>query len=319
MRQKKFFRNFFLVGMAIILFGVSSCDTPNDTSKNKARLVAITKVTIKGQEFDVSIKQDIVLPSSVESLIATDVTSVKGKVEGKGAEVDLQFDKITPETVSVTAQGTPFLLYTKATKEYKVGSIALKAIKSTSQETTFNVNFSVTPSDAATLTATVAGSAINTGDPVAKDATVTFALVITKPNYKVKDWAGSADLTPSSDKMGATLVVKENTTISVTLEEETQPAKDVTVNSDVELGSDNQKHGSIAVFKGTDAVPNGTKVKVGDTLKVVASPATNYEVEAWKINDVTKENETGKFITVPVLEEHATAGLKITVKYKLKS
>ncbi len=318
MKQGKLFKSFLLLGMAVLLFAVSSCDNPSNSSEDKTESVVITKVTIKGQEFDVSTTNTISLPNGVDSFTADDVKNVKGKVKGQGAEIDLALDKIDPTPVQPTVKGVNFTLYTKATKEYKAGKITLVALKGTNQGKTFAVNFVVTPSDAAKITATVAGNPITSGTPVSEDAIVTFALTDLKQNFKVVGWTGSTHLVETADKMGATLTVKEITTVTVTLQEDQQAPKDVTVTWEVETGADSAKHGTMAVIKGTNAVPSGSKVKVGDTLTAAASPETNYDVESWKINDVVQANKTGRFFNVKVLDEHVTQGLKITVKYKAK-
>lgn len=323
MKHKKLFRNIFLMGMASLLFLISSCNTsgntPNNNPEDKTQPVTITKFTIGKQEFDVSTNKDITLPSGVESFVATDIKSVKGKVKGEGAEVTLEVDKINPLTVNATEQGTFFTLSTKATKDYKAGSIKLKAIKaSSSTTTTFRVNFSVAPSDAATITATVAGKTISTGDPVAENAEVVFALTNVKTGFTVKGWTGSTNLTTTSDRLGATLQVREETTITVTLEREIQ-GSDVTVTYEVEAGADGQKHGSLGMINSKfQPVQSGGTVKVGETLRLAGEAEAGYVVEEWKINNVKQDGKTSLNLTVKVQQEHVTQGLRITVKYKSK-
>ncbi|MGP1415748.1 MAG: hypothetical protein ACTTJ6_07490 [Treponema sp.] len=317
MKQGKLFKSFLLLGMAVLLFAVSSCGNPNNSSEDKTESVVITKVTIKDQVFDVSTTKTISLPNGVDSFTANEVKNIKGKVKGQGAEIDLALDKIDPTPVQPTVKGTNFTLYTKATKEYKAGKITLVALKGTNQGKTFAVNFVVTPSDAAEITATVAGNPITSGTSVSENAIVTFALANLKDNFKVVSWAGSNHLVEKDGKMGATLTVKEITKITVTLEKEQQAPKgtDVTVTWEVE-GDDSTQHGSIAVFKDSNPLSNKTKVKVGESLTAVASPKASYKVESWKINDVVVPDATGRFFTVKVSDEHVEKGLKITVKYK---
>ncbi|MGP1439656.1 MAG: hypothetical protein ACTTJ3_02825 [Treponema sp.] len=317
MKQGKLFKSFLLLGMAVLLFAVSSCDNPSNSSEDKTESVVITKVTIKGQEFDVSTTNTISLPNGVDSFTADDVKNVKGKVKGQGAEIDLALDKIDPTPVQPTVQGANFTLYTKATKEYKAGKITLTALKEAKQSKTFPVNFEVTQSDAAKITATVEGKPITSGTPVSENATVTFALEMLKQNFKVVEWKGSDHLKVENNKMGATLTVKEITNITVTLQEEQQTPKDkdVTVTWEVEACDDGDKHGSMAVFKDTNAVQSGSKFKVGDTLKVALSPAASYHLESCKINNVVQPDKTGRFFTVKVLDEHVEKGLEIKVKY----
>lgn len=314
MKQGKLFRNLFLVGMAIMLFVVSSCDLsgkPEDSGKT----VKITKVTIKSKEYDVSSSQDITLPNNIDNLVSGSIEKVKGKVEGSGTEVDLKLDKINPTTVPVGEEFTAFTLSTKADNNYKASSIKLRVKKEGNQATTFKVNFAVNPTDAAKIKATVNGTTINSGDPVAKNGTVTFTLENVKQNFTEIRWdAGTASINVNPDKMSATLTVTAETTVTVTLEEK----KDVTVTYSVENGSDNLPHGKLAVLKGTNAVPNNTKVKVGDKLTVTATTDQDYVVEEWKINDVKKDGETRKFLTVTVEEAHVASGLKITAKFKKK-
>lgn len=310
------------MGMASLLFLISSCNTsgntPNNNPEDKTQPVTITKITIGTKDFDVSTNKDITLPSGVESFVATDIKSVKGKVKGEGAEVTLELDKITPLTVNATEQGTFFTLSTKATKDYKAGSIKLKAIKAQSSTTTFRVNFSVTPSDAATITATVAGKTISTGDSVPENAEVVFALTNVKTGFTVKGWAGSTNLTTTSDRLGATLQVREETTITVTLEREIQ-GSDVTVTYEVEAGADGQKHGRLGMINSKfQPVQSGGTVKVGETLRLAGEAEAGYVVEEWKINNVKQDGKTSLNLTVKVQQEHVTQGLRITVKYKSK-
>ncbi|MGP1520371.1 MAG: hypothetical protein ACTTIZ_02515 [Treponema sp.] len=320
MKQGKLFKSFLLLGMAVLLFAVSSCANPNNSSEDKTESVVITKVTIKDQVFDVSTTKTISLPNGVDSFTANDVKNVKGKVKGQGAEIDLALDKIDPTPVQPTVQGANFTLYTKATKEYKAGKITLVASKETKQSKAFAVNFEVTPSNAAKITATVEGKPIDSGNTVSENAIVTFELTLLKQTFKEVEWKGPTNLVVDTNKMKATLTVKEITNITVTLKEDQQAPKgtDVTVNWEVE-GDDSDKHGKMAVFKDSNPLSKDTKVKVGEKLTALASPATGYDVESWKINGVVRQNETRKFFTVEVSDEHVTNGLKITVKYKAKA
>lgn len=317
MKQGKLFKSFLLLGMAVLLFAVSSCGNPNNSSEDKTESVVITKVTIKDQVFDVSTTKTISLPNGVDSFTANDVKNIKGKVKGQGAEIGLALDKIDPTPVQPTVQGANFTLYTKATKEYKAGKITLTALKETKQSNTFAVNFEVTPSGAAEITATVEGKPITSGASVSENAIVTFALKILKQNFKEVEWKGPANLVVDTNKMGAKLTVKEITKITVTLQEEQQAPKDKDVVTwEVEACDDGKPHGTMAVFKDNNPLSKNTKVKVGETLAVIAQPESKYRVEAWKINNVLQEGNTGRFFTVKVSGDHVTQGLKITVKYK---
>ena len=335
MKQGKLFRNIFLVGMAFTLFLMSSCDTPNNNTPNnkpddKAKAVTITKVTIADQEFDVSTSKDITLPSGVESFTANDVKNVKGKVEGKGAEIVLDLDKIEPTQVNATEQGVDFTLHTKATKEYKAGKITLKALKATSGAKDVTVTYEV--ENAADgqkhgSMAVVKGTNAVTNNSKVKVGDTLTAAASPANGYEVEEWKIN-----NVKKEGATsniLTVKvgdEHVTaglkITVKFKSKTSQseAKDVTVTYEVENAADGQKHGSMAVLNsnGFKPVQNGGKVKVNDTLRIQATPDADYELEEWKING-TKVNKTGLNISVKAEDAHATSGLEITVKFKSKT
>jgi len=316
MKQGKLFRNIFLVGMAFTLFLMSSCDTPNNNTPNnkpddKAKAVTITKITIADQEFDVSTSKDITLPSGVESFTANDVKSVKGKVEGKGAEIVLDLDKIEPTQVNATEQGVDFTLHTKATKEYKAGKITLKALKATSGAKDVTVTYEVENAADGQKHGSMAVLNSNGFKPVQNGSKVkvndTLRIQATPDaNYELEEWKINGT---KVNKTGLNISVKaedahatSGLNITVKFKTVTQNPPTTTVVLTYKVQDASKDHGTLTakIENESQNLSDGTaNVTKGATVVFTATPKTEaagkkYKVGQWFVAGQAVQGEDGK-------------------------
>lgn len=326
MKQRNLFKDIFLVGVVFVLFLISSCgsttnNTPGNPSASTAKEITITKVTIKDREYNVSTSQDIILPKGIESFETINVKKVKGKIGGTGPEIDLTFDKIEPTPVNATDEGTPFNLFTKATKNYKAGKIELKAFKAKDVTVTYEVEKLEDNQPHGTISVLKAGAPVDNNTPVQTGDTLT---VTATPDgeYVVAEWKVN-DVVRQGEKSNVLRVAVENAHVASGLKITVKfKSTNVTVKYEVENSADGKKHGTISGLDRSKTPPvlkSGDKVKVGVSLTFAAEPENaSYEVEEWKVNGEVMADKKGTYFTIKPTNAHIDTGLNVTVKFKAK-
>jgi len=179
-----------------------------------------------------------------------------------------------------------------------------------SEAKTYQVNFSVEGSNG-TLTATVDGAAITSGNKIEEGKDVVFTATPSE-GYIVKEWKLGEDVVVGNTSNTYTL---ENlrAAATVTVEFEVKP---VPINYyEVIFSAVNSEGGTLTAVVGTTGITSGDEVEEGKDVIFTATPNIGYIIKEWKLGeDIVVGNTTNSY-TLENLSEKAT----VTVEFKLET
>lgn len=145
MKQIKWFRNMFLLGVVSFALFAMSCNQSKDPKKDEkknndgkvetAKAVEIVEMTIKGKPWKKADGNIVKFASDFRSFIKDDIKNVKGMVDKKSFS-NLVVEKIEPATVTPTKEGVKFTVFVKKGSGYEAGKIMLTAKKEESSTPT---------------------------------------------------------------------------------------------------------------------------------------------------------------------------------------
>ena len=163
--------------------------------------------------------------------------------------------------------------------------------------TNYIVNFDVANGNG-TLTATIDGVPVGSGDVIAEESLIDFT-AIPNDGYIVKEWKLNNNVIPNNTTNNYSLVLSENSTVSVEFMKE----------EFVDIVSYNVVNGNGTLTATVDGEPfeSGTEVKEGATVEFTATPNDGYIVKEWKHNDIIiNDNVTNNFSLVVSGNENVT-------------
>ena len=145
MKQIKWFRNAFLLGVVSFVLFAMSCNQGKDPKKGEkknndgkietAKAVEIVEMTIKGKSWKKADGNEVKFASDFASFTKDDIKNVKGMVDKKSFN-NLVVEKLEPATVTPTKEGVKFTVFVKKGSGYEAGKIMLTAKKEESSTPT---------------------------------------------------------------------------------------------------------------------------------------------------------------------------------------
>jgi len=175
---------------------------------------------------------------------------------------------------------------------------AATAITVEFEYTTFQVNFSVAGSNG-TLTATVDGTGISSGEQVQQGKNIVFT-ANPAGGYRVKEWKNGNAV--SSNKTNTYTL--SNLMAIATITVEFEPVTYV-INFSCNTG------GSLTASVGSTTLTSGGTAQHGSTVTFTATANTNYRIKEWKDNNLVVNGTNGTYTIGNLSETHT-----VTVEYE---
>lgn len=218
---------------------------------------------------------------------------------------------IVPTTVTTTDNGATYNVDaalangTNYTLVINEGCYSFNEPTFATPAATHTITFNVVGSNG-TLAATVDGNAITSPATVQEGKNVVFTAT-PSANYRVKEWKLDNVVVAGNTTNNYTLSnVTANAT--VTVEFELIPVTTYTVTFNV-VGS----NGTLGATVNSVAVTSPATVEQGSNVVFTATPAANYEVKEWKLDNVIVAGNTTNNYTLTNLSANST----VTVEFKV--
>ena len=203
-----------------------------------------------------------------------------------------------------TVEGTENTYSLKISKAVDVKVSFEKTSPSPAPTTKRKVNFGVEGSPAnGTLTATVDGTTITSGNEVEKGKTVLFKAAPAQ-GFMVESWTGITPASPNAAEV--THTVTADITVKVTFKKIPSQTFSVTVQAG--------EHGKVSV---NPSLLEGNKAAKDTVLIFTATPDDGFVVDKWTIQGGSFESGTGEDGT-STAKVKVTADIRVTVSFKAK-
>jgi hypothetical protein len=169
----------------------------------------------------------------------------------------------------------------------------------------YTVTFSV-EGENGSLSATIAGTPINSGDEAAEGSDVLFAATPDE-GYQILQWTLNGAVV--DDHTGETFTLEDlQADVTVTVEFEEIPLTLHTVSFEVVNGN-----GSLTASVNGESIESGDKVEEGSNVLFTATPDQGYDILNWSLNDEVMDGNT----TTEFIYENLDADILITVEFEL--
>lgn|GEM_PF-532810 len=168
--------------------------------------------------------------------------------------------------------------------------------------TRYEITFSVVAGEG-TLTATVDGDRIDSGEEVVEGETVVFTAAPAN-GYQIKAWMVDGDIVANHTENTYTLTVTAE--VTVTIEFERVTTYHTVTFSVIGVG------GTLTATVGGTEITSGNEVPEGSDVIFVAAPNSGYVVKEWTLNDTAVADNTTETYTLSNLTENAT----VTVEFE---
>lgn len=221
MNRSWFKKSFLLSLVFFVALGGFSCkkgtgDTkPGNVDNNKNKGIKIGSFKIKDKEYKIwqlDLDKDKVmvveLPYGLESFTKNDVTNIKAK------DLELELDRIEPETVTPGDVGMGFTIITKANATTKATSRSFKAVKGKKVLPRYKVTYETDPKGAGNIFVSFVegGRTIPPDDMVDEGSNLYFDLSVLNDSYDSEDfeWIGAKVPDPTKPRRAEVLDIKSN-------------------------------------------------------------------------------------------------------------
>ncbi len=267
--MRKFFS--FLVAAALVSFAATSCNDPKPEGT---------------PEFDITFAT-IANGSAVAMIGDAQVTKAKA-----GDVVTVVGTPVSSEYVLAGFAAYPVVTFNAGananTRTFTMPESAVE-ISATFAKGEFALTWAADPTAGGTITVTVDGETIESGDMVEVGATVNVEAE-TDPAYTWENWTATPTVAWSSTTGSAaaeTSFTMPGSAVALTANFELIPKYSITFTA--------PQNGTLVVTVDSDEITTGDEFVEGTEVHVVATPATGYLFGAWTVTGISTDNTTGTF------------------------
>ena len=163
----------------------------------------------------------------------------------------------------------------------------------------FSINFDVINENGGTLTATINGDTVNSGDLVKPGSIVDF-IAKTNEDWDIKEWRiNSCEiLDGSTDSFSVTMDASQRISVHFT--------REYSVDFDIA-----NEYGAISAIVNGTPVNSGDDIEEGSIIQFTAAPIEGYVVKEWKLNGNVVPNNTSNTYSLTL-----NGDANVTVEFK---